>query len=347
VRALITGASGFLGGHLAESVARAGDEVRALVRVNSDVEHLRALPGVELAYGDLGDPDSLRAAVTGMQVVFHSAARVEGYGSRAQFVETNVRGTFRLMQAAQAAGVSRFVFVSSPSALMDRDEGDRFGIDEDTPYPNRWLNLYSETKAQAERLVLEADRPGFTTVALRPRGIWGPRDRSGWLPRLVARMAEGRLPDLSGGKPVLASLCHCDNAVAAARLAADAPAEVVGGRPYFVADKETTDLWAFLSRLAEVFGARPPTRRIPAPARDAMAGVLDLLWRVSGLAARREPPLSRYSVALLTRSATYDTSAAERDLGYVPLIDQETGLRRLAEWVEAFGGVHEFVRAVR
>lgn len=347
MKALVTGASGFLGGHLAEGAAKAGDEVRVLVREGSDIGHLRAVPGIEVARGDLSDADSLRSAVRGVDVVHHSAARVVGYGSRAQFVETNVRGTARLMAAAQSAGVGRFVFISSPSALMGWDEGDRFDIDESTPYPDRWLNLYSETKAQAERLVLAANRPGFTTVALRPRGIWGPRDRSGFLPRLVARMADGRLPDLSGGKPVLASLCHCDNAVAASLLAAAAPAGTVGGRPYFITDGERTDLWAFLTRLAELFDVRPPTRRVPPPVRDALVAVLELVWRLPALAERREPPLNRYSAALLTRSATYTTAAAERDLGYVPVLDQATGLRRLHEWVESHGGVREFVRAAR
>ena len=179
MKVLVTGASGFLGGHLAERAAEAGDEVRVLVRESSDIKQLRAVPGIEVVRGDLSDAESLRSAVRGIEVVHHSAARVVGYGSRAQFVETNVRGTARLMAAAQSAGVGRFVFVSSPSALMGRNEGDRFGIDESTPYPDRWLNLYSETKAQAERLVLAANRPGFTTVALRPRGIWGPRERHG------------------------------------------------------------------------------------------------------------------------------------------------------------------------
>ncbi|WP_033822334.1 NAD(P)-dependent oxidoreductase [Kitasatospora sp. MBT63] len=347
MKVLVTGASGFLGGHLVDGALRAGHEVRALVRPTSDLSRLRTVPGLELAHGDLGDPQSLRRAVEGVEVVHHSAARVADFGTRAQFTAENVTGTERLLSAAREAGARRFVFISSPSALMGPDDGDRLGIDESTAYPERWLNLYSETKAAAERLVLAADRPGFTTVALRPRGIWGPRDRAGFLPKLLAGMLAGRLPDLSGGRRVLVSLCHSDNAVLAALLAAGAPAERVGGRAYFVADREQTDLWAFLTRLAALFGGTPPTRRIPPPLRDALVASVELLWRVTALAARREPPVSRYSVALLTRSTTYSTAAAERDLGYRAVTDQETGLRRLQEWVESIGGAEEFVRAVR
>ncbi|MFE5540551.1 NAD-dependent epimerase/dehydratase family protein [Streptomyces sp. NPDC056519] len=344
---LVTGASGFLGGHLVDHCLAEGHRVRALVRPGSEVARLRTLPGVELVHGALEDPDSLRRAVRGVDVVHHSAARVTDVGTRARFWEANVAGTEHLLRAARRAGVGRFVFIGSPSALMRVEEGDRFGIDESTPYPDRYLNLYSETKAAAERRVLAADCPGFTTVALRPRGVWGPRDHAGFLPRLVARMVSGRLPDLAAGKRVHVSLCHCDNAVAACMGAATAPAERVGGRAYFIADRERTDLWAFLATLARLFDGRPPTRPVPPLVRDALAAAVDTLWRLPPLRARIAPPLSRYTVALLTRSATYDTGAAERDFGYVPRIDQETGLRRLAAWVETTGGVGAFVRAVR
>ncbi|MFJ4806845.1 NAD-dependent epimerase/dehydratase family protein [Streptomyces murinus] len=346
MRVLVTGASGFLGSHLVEHSVRAGHHVRALVRPGSNTARLGDMAGVEPVYGDLADAGSLRRAVQGVDVVFHSAARVADHGTRAQFWNTNVEGTRRLLAAASEAGVARFVFVSSPSALIRLDEGDRFDIDESVPYPDRWFNLYCETKAVSEQLVRAANRPGFTTCALRPRGIWGPRDHSGFLPKLLAKMLDGRLPDLSGGRRVLVSLCHCDNAVAACLGAASAQAERIGGNAYFVADAERTDLWAFLGHAAELFGGRPPTRRIPAPVLDTAVRTAELLWRLPPLAGRREPPLSRYSMALLTRSATYNTGAATRDFGYVPVVSQEAGLRQLADWVESMGGPRTFIRSV-
>ncbi|RDG36606.1 NAD-dependent epimerase/dehydratase family protein [Streptomyces corynorhini] len=347
MKVLVTGASGFLGGHLVEGALRAGHQVRVLVRPGQDHALPAALPEVERVHGDLGDAAALSRAAEGVDVVHHSAARVTLYGTRAQFWETNVAGTERLLTAARSAGARRFVFISSPSALMNPGEGDRLGIDETTPYPDRFYNHYSETKAAAERLVRAADGPEFTTVSLRPRGIWGPRDHSGFLPRLIARLVAGRLPDLSGGRRVMASLCHCDNAVSAALLAAEAPAERVGGKAYFIVDRDPVELRELMVRVTELFGGTPPTRAVPPPLRDALVEAVELLWRVPALAARREPPLSRYSVALLTRSGTYDTSAAERDFGYSPVIDGETGLRRLARWVESAGGTEEFVRSVR
>lgn len=338
---LLTGATGFLGGHLADACLRAGHTVRALVRPGADTGRLRTLTGLELAPGDLADADdrALRRAAEGSDAVLHSAARVVDHGSRAQFHAANVAGTRRLLDAARAAGASRFVLVSSPSALMRVREGDRLGIDESSPYPSRFLNLYSETKARAEQDVLGANTARFTTCAVRPRGIWGPRDHAGFLPRMVGAMAAGRLPDLSGGKRVRVSLCHSDNAVDACLRALTAPGERVGGRAYFVADREESDLWEFLTRVGSLFGCPPPAPRVPLPVGRALAGAAEALWRLRPGPARTGPPLSRYTMALLTRSATYDTGAARRDLGYRAPRGQDEGVRELHRWVESIGGV--------
>ncbi|MEV6368959.1 NAD-dependent epimerase/dehydratase family protein [Micromonospora musae] len=342
MRALITGGSGFLGGHLVDECVRRGDQVRVLVRPTSDLSHLRTVPGLELVSGDLTDPASLRSAARGMDVIYHSAARVQDFGTRSQFWAANVTGTQHLLAAARSAGVPRFVHVSSPSAIMNG--GDQVDIDESVGYPDQFLNLYSETKAVAEQLVLEANDGELTTCALRPRGIWGPRDRTGFLPRLLTRMQRGTLPDLSGPAPVFASLCHCRNAAAACRLAATS--DRVGGRAYFIADAERLDVWALIARVAELFGLHPPTRRIPGPLLTGVVGLFELLWRVP-LLARRPPPVSRYGIALLTRTATYDTTAANRDLGYRPEVSLETGLVQLRKWVEQIGGVAALARGAR
>ncbi len=343
MKALVTGASGFLGSHIVDACLRRGDEVRALVRAGSDREYLNSLPEVTQVTGDLTDPAALAAAVRGVEVVYHAAARVADHGRRSQFVEANVVGTRHLLMAAREAGVGRFVFVSSPSVVADGL--DQLDIDESYPYPARFLNLYSETKAAAEQLVLGANGPGFSTCAIRPRGVWGPRDWRGAIPKILARLLAGRLPDMSGGRTVLASLCHCDNAAEACLLAARS--DRVGGRAYFITDGERTDVWAFIRLLAGTFHAPPPRRRIHPALLSALTGLCELLWRLPFLASRYPPPLSRYSVSLLTRSATYDTRAAARDLGYRPIIGGADGLLLLERWVTSIGGLPVFLRFVR
>ncbi|HEY2514338.1 MAG TPA: NAD-dependent epimerase/dehydratase family protein [Polyangiaceae bacterium] len=342
MRALVTGATGFLGSHIVDACLAQGDTVAALARAASPRAYLTSLPAVEIRQGDLTDAASLDRATRGVDVVYHSAARVVDYGSREDFYDQNVRGTEVLLDAARNNGVRRFVFVSSPSVVGDGSH--QLNIDETYPYPARFLNLYSETKAAAEKLVLATNGPDFVTCAIRPRAVWGPRDRRGYMPKIVAKLLHGKMRDFSGGARVLASLCYCENAARACVLAAASPN--VGGKAYFVTDREVVDVWGFMNTLAETFGA-PRMRKRASPRMVAAAVfVIEAAWTLPALSHRRAPPLSRYGLSLLTRSGTYDTSAARRDFGYEPPVPQADGLARLRSWVDSIGGVEEFVQQV-
>jgi nucleoside-diphosphate-sugar epimerase len=345
MKVLVTGASGFLGSHVVDRCLAHGDSVRVLVREGSDLTYLRTLPGIEFAVGELGDDVGLNDAAADVDVVYHSAARVGERGTRADYVRDNLLGTQHLVDAARRGGVARFVLVSSPSVVGNgRDQPD---LDESCPYPAKFLNHYSETKARAEQWVLAANAPGFTTCAIRPRAVWGPRDRLGYLPRLVAKLLAGRLPDLSGGRPVKTSICFCDNAADAIVRAGAASASVVGGRVYFVTDGERIDTWEFMRKLAGIFDAPPIARRVSPTTAAVMASVMDGLWRFPPLARRYPPPISRYSLSLLTLTSTYTLAAAERDLGYTPTVDLPSGLEKLRDWIDEIGGVDEYLRLVR
>ncbi|KZM72333.1 NAD-dependent epimerase/dehydratase family protein [Nocardia terpenica] len=344
MKILVTGASGFLGGTLVRRLVREErHEVAILVRRSSNLRGLDEVIGkVEVYLGDLAEADSLERAVRGVDVVFHSAARVDERGTRRQFWAENVTATERLLTAARRAGAHRFVYISSPSALMDRDGGDQIDIDETVPYPRRYLNHYCETKAAAERFVLAANAPDFTTCALRPRAIWGAGDRSGPIVRLLARAAAGTLPDLSFGRDVYASLCHVDNIVEACVRAATA--ENIGGKAYFVADAEKTNVWAVLTDVAAGLGYPPPVRKLPPRLVRVIVEIIEMLRRIPYLATHWTPPLSRYNVAVMTRSGTYDTSAAARDLGYRPVVGRDEGMARLQAWIRSQGVATEITR---
>ncbi|MBL1079518.1 NAD-dependent epimerase/dehydratase family protein [Nocardia sp. 2] len=347
MKALVTGASGFLGGALVRRLVRDGDyQVAILARPTSNLRDLaEVIDQVEVIHGDLTDAVSLQRATKGVDVVFHSAARVDERGTRAQFVAENITATEQLLRAARANGARRFVFISSPSALMDRDGGDQVNVNESLPYPTRYLNLYSETKAAAERAVLASNTAEFTTCALRPRAIWGAGDRSGPIVRLLSRAAAGALPDLSFGKQVYASLCHVDNIVEACVRAA--ASENVGGKAYFIADAEQTDVWGFLGEVAGGLGYAPPSRQPNPKVVNAAVALIETIWRIPYVATRWSPPLSRYVVALMTRTATYDTTAAARDFGYAPIVDRATGLTSFLAWLETQGGVVELTKDIR
>lgn len=339
--AFVTGGSGFLGSHIIDACLKRGDAVRALVRETSDTRYLDTLHGVELVTGDLSDEVALTKALAGIDVVYHSAARVLDYGSRAQFMEANVHGTTRLLAAAKQAGVSRFVFISSPSVVMAG--ADQVDVDESAPYPKRYLNLYSETKALAEQAVLAANAPGFVTCALRPRGIWGPRDLHGAMPKMVKRMRDGKLPNVSGGKKTVASITYCENAAHACMLAARS--ERVGGKAYFIADAEPIDVWPFCDELAQRFGVAKIQRAASPRVLWLAAVIIDFIWRLPFLANHRSPPMSRYLASLLIHSATYDITAARNDFDYTPIVDRETGFERIEQWL-GDGGTEAFIQHV-
>ncbi|MEV4234408.1 NAD-dependent epimerase/dehydratase family protein [Nocardia sp. NPDC049737] len=335
MKALVTGATGFLGSHIVDAAMAAGDDVRAIVRPSSDLGHLSTVPEIETVAGDLGDYESLVTACKGVDVVYHSAGLVAEVGSRAQFWEANVEGSRRLMKAAQQAGVARFVFVSSPSVATSYDT-DRFSIDESEPYVTAPKSLYVETKAAAEQLVLSSNTPDFVTCALRPRMIWGPRS-SGWMTLLLRKLKSGKLPDLSGGKNVMVSITYCEHAAQACLQAARS--DQVAGNAYFLADPEDVDLWKFVKDLAVALDLTPPSRIIPKPVFDAAIAVFDTIWRVPAIKERYAPPLSSWTTAALTVSSTYDTSAATRDFGYAPTVSLADGLAAYIDWVGQVGGV--------
>jgi nucleoside-diphosphate-sugar epimerase len=343
VKALVTGAAGFVGSHIVDKCLALGDEVRVLVRPSSDLSYLRTLKGIELISGDLLDQKAVAEAVRGAGVVYHSAARVLDYGTRKQFWDANVVATRYLIDAARAAGVPRFVFVSSPSVISDGQE--HLDVDESRPYPKRFANLYCETKAAGEQLVLAANAPDFITCAIRPRGVWGPRDQAGPISRFIAKMVAGKLPDMSGGRKTYASICYCENAAEACTLAARS--EHVGGKPYFITDAEKTDVWAFTEVIAELLSIPPVRRKIHPAVLRVWVEAVELIWKLPALSNHRAPPLSRYSTGMLTLTATYRTAAAERDFGYRAKIDQQTGLSRLKAWIDEIGGVEELVRRHR
>ncbi|MFD3746195.1 NAD-dependent epimerase/dehydratase family protein [Nocardia sp. NPDC058633] len=336
---LVTGASGFVGGAIVRGLVARGVPVRAMVRTSAS-----APEDVEAVVADLADAAALARAVTGVRAVVHAAALLGEFGRPADFFAVNVAGTDRLMREAAAAGVERLVFIGSPSALMAPDGGDQVGIDETVPYPARFLNSYCETKAVAEQLVLAADTPGFTTCSLRPRAVWGPGDRRGPIVQILAKLRAGRLPDLSGGRDVRASLCYIDHLVDAVALAL--VAENVGGRAYFVADAEPVSVWPTLDLVAARFALAGPSVTVPAPVLGAALATIETLWRIPAVARRWTPPLSRYAVALVTRSATYDIGRAESELGYRPTVPFATGLDNFHRWVAHIGGLDQLLEDV-
>ncbi len=324
MKALVTGAAGFLGRYVAEQLAARGDQVRALCR--QDSRGLDAI-GAEVVRADLRDRPAVVAACRDCEVVFHVGGRAGIGGRWKDYYEANVLGTRHVVEGCLRAGVARLVFTSSPSVTFDGRSQE--GIDESVPYPKRWLSSYPRSKALAEQQVLAANgRGNLLSCALRPHLIWGPHDRH-LVPRILAEGRRGRLRRIGDGTNRIDTI-YVENAAEAHLLAADAlrPGSPVAGRAYFISQGEPVNGWAWIDEILALAGLPPVRRSISFPAAWVIGSFWDLVYGLLPLAG--QPPLSRFMVAELSTSHFFDISRARSDFGYRPRISLAEGMRRLA-----------------
>ena len=319
--ALVTGASGFLGGHLVRGLLRRGMPVRALLRASSQGGRLREL-GAETMVGDLGDPDSLARACEGQQVVFHVAAKVSDWGPRQEFFRVNVDGTRALVTACQRAGVERLVLVSSLTVLGLPRTGAE--VDEETPYDPSPHDAYTASKIEAERIVRQIHgQHGLATVVVRPGAIWGPGDPH-IAPRIAALLCRGCVPYIGGSNNSVA-LSHVDNLIPGLLLAAEHPA--AANQVYHMTDGQRVTARELIDNLAAILGTSKPRRSFPFFVVYAVACLIEAEARL--LRRQKPPSLTRYGVRLLSSDCVYNNRKAERELGYRPRVTLAEGLAAL------------------
>jgi len=317
MRVFVTGGSGFIGGHVIEKFVAAGHDVVALARSESSEKVVKGY-GATPVRGDLTNLSA--AMMQGCDAVIHAAAFVEEWGTRAEFEEANVHGTQRALDAAKAAGVKRFILVGTEAALFNG--ADLNDVDETAPYANPQRFLYPETKAEAERRVLAANADGFTTISIRPRLVWGPRDAS-VLPAVLEVAQKGGWAWFDGGKQ-RTSTTHVFNLVKGLELALT---HGRGGEAYFVCDDGTTTMHDFLSASAATHGVTLPERSIPKWLMRGLAALIEGIWKLFGL--KRRPPFTRFSISMMSASVTVNASKAKRELGYTPVLSVDEGLAAL------------------
>ena len=332
-RVLVTGGGGFLGGHIVRQLLERGDHVGSLTR--SAQPELKAL-GVRAHRGDISDAQSVSEALAhGYEAVIHAAAMVNPWGNREAFYRANVTGTQVLLRQSRQAGVKRFVFTSSPSAVFDGHDLIH-ATPERAPYPTRFPSAYGETKALSEQDVMAAHDPegGFVTVSLRPQLIWGPGDPH-LLPLLIERARAGTLRQIGAGRARV-DLTYVDNAARAHLDALDAlggspgSPNYPGGEVYFISNGEPVELWAFIREILALSGEPGPKGRIPAPLARLVGRACEALWQALG--RDDEPPVSEFVVLKMHAHQWYDMEPARRDLGYVPEVSMEEGKRRWQAW---------------
>jgi len=320
---LITGATGFIGGRLAAHYLDHGYKVRIAGRNPGNARHLIDR-GADFSAGDLTDPAYAEALVEGADTVIHCAGKAGTWGPYAEFFDANVKATDYLLQASQAAGVTRFINLSSPSIYFDFR--DQFDLTESV-LPARFSNAYAQTKFEAEALVSKAHRPAFATVSLRPRLVIGAGDTH-VLPRLIAMGKAGMLTRF-GKKDHLVSVTSIENLIHAVDLCLKAQEDALGG-VYNIANPEPVKFWEMVARVLKATGVDAKPRSVPRAPVMLAARCNELICKF--LHRKSEPRLLPVPVGVLSYSMTLSISKAQQELGYDPPATLDEAITGFSHW---------------
>ncbi len=321
---LVTGATGFTGGHLARTLAARGYQVRALVRDRRAAIDLERA-GIELVEGDLRDRAALDRAVAGIDRVYHIAAMYRQAGLPADaYRAVNALAVRDVVEAAARAGVTRVVHCSTVGVHGDVEHPP---ANEDAPL--RPGDVYQETKLEGERLAREASaRLGIEVVIVRPTGIYGPGDRR--LLKMFRGVARRRFPILGSGN-IYYHLTYIDDLVEGFRLCAEHPA--AAGRTYILAGGEVTTLNELVGMVAEIAGVPRPALHLPVWPFWIAGAACEAICAPFGV----EPPLYRRRVDFYTKSRAFDSSRARAEIGYDPRVGLREGIARTLQWYREHG----------
>jgi nucleoside-diphosphate-sugar epimerase len=324
---LITGATGFIGGRLAERLVQEGYSVRCLVRASSDTSLLDKLD-VQIAVGDLTRARSLAHAVDGCHYVFHCGALVSDWATKEEIVRTNVEGTRSLLEASVDASVQRFIHFSTTDIYGYPD-----GAEIDEAYAaKRFRNWYAQTKLEAEAEVRRVEKAhALDAVILRPATVYGPGSMD--VIGEIARAIRSRNMLLVDGGRAVAGLCYVDNLMDAAVLALRH--EAAPGHAFNVSDGLGITWKEFTDGLAEGLGCSKVRWSLPYWMANGVGFSVEhgyrLLRKTTGLHA--PPLLSRQAVQVLGNNQDFSNRKAREMLGWEPRVDYSAGLEATLAWL--------------
>lgn len=320
---LITGATGFLGFHIATILKDQGHNV-----LNFSRSHTNELTdiGVETIKGDITNIDDIDKALKGIDVIFNVASKVGMWGKWNDFYKINYEGTKNLVDLAKKNNIQYFIHTSTPSVVFGKEAIENGN--EELPYPNEYLSLYAKSKALGERYVLENASESFKCCSLRPHLIYGKRDKN-IIPRIIEARKKNKLKIIGDGHNIV-DVIHVENA---AWAHIDAFNELLSeaknnGKAYFIAQEKPVKLWVFINNILEVKGLKRVTKKISLKASYSLGLVIELFLKLFKI-YNIHPPMTRFVALQLGTSHYFSHKRAQEDFNYKVRITLEDSLKEI------------------
>lgn len=326
---LVTGATGFLGSHIAERLVRRGEAVRCLVRPTSNSAFLDTLE-VEQVRGDITDAPTLVNALDGVDIVYHAAALVGDWEPWDHFRSVTINGTRNILKASAAAGVQRFLHVSTDGVyrLGDLPRGVNEASSMETSFGP--LDYYRKSKTIAEKIARRFQASGRLEVSIvRPALILGERDAA-MLPGLIAFLKSRSAAVIGSGKNRL-PIVYAGDVAELCILTARAPGAV--GQAYNAVNPEFVTQVDLYREVASCAGTRMPSRKVPFRILYGLAAMMEAGARLRGWSHR--PDLTRFSLNLIGLDYQEDPTRAIQELGWQPEVSMREAVQRSVDWVRA------------
>ena len=320
----MTGTGSLLLGGVASELLRRGDEVVCLQRRPA------AFMGHQNAHevlADICNTDAVALAAKGCDAIIHGAARVGVVGSQKEFYDTNVHGTENILRAAEQQSISRLVFVSTPSVA--HTGASLVGAPAGQAEIGRSRSYYAESKAIAERTVLNARNSQLAVVAIRPHLVWGPGDTQ-LVGRIVERAKSGRLAVVGTGNALVDST-YIDNAISAHIAALDAlhVGSSCDGKAYVVSNGEPRTVNELMRSMCESAGVPFEPRHLSLTLGIRLGSLVERLWP---LMQSSEPPITRFIAEQLGTAHWFDQRVVHNDLKWAPSVTLDEGFKQLTQW---------------
>lgn len=323
MKCLVTGATGFTGGHLARTLARGGHSVRALVRSGSAAAGLKE-PDIEIFEGQLTSPEDVKRAASGCEQIYHIAAvfRTAGHPD-SYYRDVNVGGTLNVLEAARVAGCERVIHCSTGGVHghvehPPADENYRFAPDD----------IYQRTKLEAELEVTAAAKRGQRVTVFRPGGIYGEGDLR--FLKLFRSVQKRHFVMIGPGTTRL-HMVHWEDMVQGIMLCGSSPNAL--GEVFIIAGPEAPTLNEIVAVTADIVGVAPPRLKIPVWPVYTAGWLCEILCVPFGI----DPPLHRRRVGFFTHHREFDIGKARRLLGFAPRVSVREGIERTIRWYVAKG----------